>query len=100
MEQILRAGSPVKPYHGNASSRRRFSMRIASLAFFFILIAHASAAEPQGKAPANRTTVCLHQDMIWGWTVVDDKTLIVTDKVQKVFKVSLRAGCLDLKWHQ
>jgi hypothetical protein len=31
--------------------------------------------------------------------VVDDKMLIVTDKARKAYKISLRAGCLDLKWH-
>ena len=75
-------------------------MRTASFVFLFFLIPLVAPAQPQGEAPAKRTSICLRPDMVWGWTVVDDKTLIVTDKVQKAFKVSLRTGCFDLKWHQ
>lgn len=71
-------------------------MRIAVFAFFALCIPAVAAAQPQAMAPAK--PVCLHQDMVWGWKVVNDRTLIVTDKVQKTYKVSLRPGCFDLKW--
>ncbi|HZQ41441.1 MAG TPA: DUF6491 family protein [Rhizomicrobium sp.] len=70
-------------------------MRITLFALFALgmLSARAQAMTPD-KSPA----VCLRQNMVWGWKVVDDKTLIVTDKVQKTYKVSLKPGCFDLKW--
>jgi len=54
-----------------------------------------SRAEAQTKPAAQ---VCLRQNMVWGWNVVDDKTLIVTDKLQKAYKVSLTPGCFNLKF--
>jgi len=60
----------------------------------------AAQAQTALVAPAKPALpVCLRQDMVWGWKVVDDKTLIVTDKVQKAYQVSLKPGCYDLKWH-
>lgn len=37
--------------------------------------------------------------MVRGWTVVDDRTLIVTDRLNRPFKVTLMPGCLDLRFH-
>ncbi|MGH6827349.1 MAG: DUF6491 family protein [Rhizomicrobium sp.] len=42
---------------------------------------------------------CLRQNMVFGWKVVNDRTLIVTDRVRNRFKVSLAPGCFDLKFH-
>ena len=38
--------------------------------------------------------------MVYGWNVVNDKTLIVSDRVGKKFTVSLLPGCLDLKFNE
>jgi hypothetical protein len=75
------------------------SVRIAASAFFALIVPLTAQAQTASVAPANPAPVCLRQDMVWGWNVVDDKTLIVTDKAQKAYKVSLRGGCFDLKWH-
>ena len=76
-------------------------MRIAAFVFFVFLVPLSARAQTAAMAPAKTPPqqVCLRQDMVWGWKVVDDKTLIVTDKAQKIYKVSLKPGCLDLKWH-
>jgi hypothetical protein len=75
-------------------------MRIAASALFAFIVPLAAQAQTPTVAPAKPASpVCLRQDMVWGWNVVDDKTLIVTDKAQKTYKVSLMAGCHDLKWH-
>ena len=75
-------------------------MRNAALAFFAFAIPLAAQAQTASMTPAKPASpVCLRQDMVWGWNVVDDKTLIVTDKAHKAYKVSLKAGCFDLKWH-
>jgi len=52
--------------------------------------AHPAAAQPQQQ--------CLRQNMVNGWKVVNDQTLIVTDRVGHQFTVSLAKGCRDLKW--
>ncbi len=54
------------------------------------VMATAAAAQP--------AQTCLRQDMVNGWKVVNDQTLIVTDRVGKQFTVSLAKGCHDLKW--
>jgi hypothetical protein len=76
------------------------SMRITALAVLLSALPLAAEAQTTLAAPAKPASpVCLRQDMVWGWKVVDDKTLIVTDKARKVYKISLRPGCFDLKWH-
>jgi hypothetical protein len=42
---------------------------------------------------------CLRQNMVLGWDVVNDRTLVVTDRTQHRFKVSLAPGCFNLKFH-
>lgn len=82
------------------SSSREVSMRIAASALFVLIIPLAAQAQTASMAPAKPASpVCLRQDMVWSWNVVDDKTLIVTDKARKTYKVSLKPGCFDLKWH-
>jgi hypothetical protein len=81
-------------------SSREVSMRITAFALFVLFVPLAAQAQTALVAPAKPASpVCLRQDMVWGWKVVDDKTLIVTDKVQKAYQVSLKPGCHDLKWH-
>jgi hypothetical protein len=75
------------------------SVRIAASALFALIVPLTAQAQTASVTPANPAPVCLRQDMVGGWNVVDDKTLIVTDKAQKAYKVSLMAGCHDLKWH-
>jgi hypothetical protein len=41
---------------------------------------------------------CLQQNRVYGWKVIDDQTLIVTDRSNREYKVSLAKGCRDLKW--
>ncbi|MES2256157.1 MAG: DUF6491 family protein [Pseudomonadota bacterium] len=57
----------------------------------------AAVAQAQPTAPA---AACLRQDMVDGWKVVNDQTLIVTDRVGKKFTLSLAPGCRNLKFNQ
>ncbi|MEO8897054.1 MAG: DUF6491 family protein [Rhizomicrobium sp.] len=66
----------------------------ASLAPLFFVF-HSVAAQP-----ATPPSTCLRQDMVDGWTVVNDRTLIVTDRVGKKFTLSLAPGCRNLKFNQ
>lgn len=63
-----------------------------------LLFPLSAASQPQTLNPAKPPPVCLRQDMVWGWQVVNNQTLIVTDRVQRKYKVSLKPGCLELKW--
>ena len=70
-------------------------MKIASAAIFLVATLPVTAlAQPAAPAKA-----CLRQDMVYGWDVVNDRTLIVTDRVGKKFTVSLQPGCRDLKFN-
>lgn len=71
-------------------------MKIVSLCAVLVI----SLSAPSLAQPAQSGKVCLRQDMVNGWDVVNDKTLIVTDRVGKRFTVSLMPGCLDLKFNE
>jgi hypothetical protein len=70
-------------------------MKIASA----VLVFAATLPVTVFAQPAAPAKVCLRQNMVHGWEVVNDKTLIVTDRVGKKFTVSLQPGCLDLKFN-
>lgn len=78
-------------------------MMFADTKFFalacVVLLPVTARAQPQAMTQAKPADACLRQDMVWGWNAVDDKTLIVTDKAQKAYKITLKPGCFDLKWH-
>jgi hypothetical protein len=59
----------------------------------FLFVADVAQAQP-AAAP------CLRQDMVDGWSVVNDRTLVVTDRVGKKFTLSLAPGCRNLKFNQ
>jgi hypothetical protein len=41
---------------------------------------------------------CLRQNMVDGWKVLNDQTLIVTDRVGHRYNVALEKGCVGLDW--
>jgi hypothetical protein len=71
-------------------------MRLSTAASLALILFASSTAYAQPAAPK---TVCLRQDMVRGWDVVNDRTLIVTDTVGKKFTLSLMPGCHDLKFN-
>jgi hypothetical protein len=70
-------------------------MRYLVPALSALLLAGAALTAPAAAQPQQQ---CLRQNMVNGWKVVDDRTLIVTDRVGHRFTVSLAKGCRDLKW--
>ena len=60
-----------------------------------LLLAGAALAAPAAAQPQQQ---CLRQNMVNGWKVVDDQTLIVDDRIGHTFTVSLAKGCHDLDW--
>jgi len=69
-------------------------MRIDVVAFILIL----GTALGSQAAPAAPSGICLRQDMVQGWSVLNDSTLIVTDRVGKKFRLSLAGACHDLQF--
>ena len=67
-------------------------MRVSATGLILLLITSTAATA------APDATSCLRQDMVHGWTVVNDRTLIVTDRVGKKFQVSFAPPCYDLKF--
>jgi hypothetical protein len=61
------------------------------------LTAWPAAAQPSAP-PQLPNGQCLQQNRVDGWKVIDDQTLIVTDRSFRKYKVSLAKGCRDLKW--
>ena len=70
-------------------------MKIASVVLIALCIPIAASAQTRQRS----SSVCLRPNRVWGWTVVDNQTLIVSDRTRNLFKVSLMPGCLDLNWH-
>jgi hypothetical protein len=71
-------------------------MRIVALVFFALTVPIAARAQVASVTPTAQ--VCLRQNMVWRWNVVDDRNLIVTDRLRKVYKVALMPGCFNLKF--
>ena len=47
---------------------------------------------------AQAQTQCLRRNMVQGWKVINDQTLIVTDRVGRQYNVALKKGCTGLDW--
>jgi hypothetical protein len=73
--------------------------RLVSLAVALGTLALTQPVVAQPSRPAAAPGgACLQQNMVDGWRVVNDQTLIVNDRIGRKFTVSLAKGCRDLKW--
>lgn len=68
------------------------TMAAASFAVILVAPLAVEAASAIGQAP------CLRQDMVKDWKVLDDNTLIVIDRLDKKFRLSLAGACHDLQF--
>lgn len=71
-------------------------MKKTNLTLAFALF--ASLATASTGASAQQTPQCLSQNTVNGWKVVNDQTLIVSDRVGRQYLMKLDPGCHDLKW--
>jgi hypothetical protein len=55
-----------------------------------------SEVQPPGEVQTQSRAYCLRNNRIWGWDVVDDRTMIVTDRQRNRFRVHLDGGCIGL----
>ncbi len=73
---------------------------IALVLLALILPAGAAMAQDTSSSavpPARK--VCLRVADVGGYRALDNQTLIVSDRLNKKYKVSLAPGCWDVKWH-
>jgi len=66
------------------------TMMSALIASLLVGALAPTAAEAQGA--------CLRENMVNGWKVINDQTLIVFDRVGRQYTVALAKGCTGLKW--
>ncbi len=70
-------------------------MRVIAAASFAVILVDPLAAEAVSAAVQSP---CLRQDMVKDWKVLDDNTLIVTDRMNQKFRLSLTGACHDLQF--
>ena len=68
-------------------------MKKSILALIAAALSGAIGASP---AFAESDEVCLQNERIWSWRVINERTLVVTDVRNQAFLVSLGAGCVGL----
>jgi hypothetical protein len=55
-----------------------------------------ASAMPPAPAFAQQPEACLQNNHIWGWRVINERTLIVSDIDYRPFVVHLTGGCVGL----
>ena len=56
-----------------------------------------AAAQPEASAQSAPTEkVCLQSNRVWGFDVVDERTLQITDRLYKRYTVRMTSGCVGL----
>jgi len=71
---------------------------IAMLAAVPVLAADRAANAPAtgGASAKESEETCLQNNRLWGWQLVNPRTLSITDRTQKRFTVRLASGCVGL----
>jgi hypothetical protein len=91
---ILKAGGAS--VYCQRQTLQEVRMRVSIAASLGLILFAPSLANAQPAAPK---PACLRQDMVQGWDVVNDRTMIVTNRVGQKFTLSLRPGCHNLKFN-
>jgi hypothetical protein len=60
------------------------------------VLALSSSAIPAALAQGGEERSCLQNNRIWGWNVVNERTIVVTDHYDRPFLVRLTSGCVGL----
>jgi len=67
-----------------------------SAGLFFAGCAFA-LAQPEGSAPKPAAEkICLQSNRVWGFDVVDERTLKITDRTYKRYIIHMTSGCVGL----
>src|SRR6266436_6732116 len=78
----------------NSFRRKKKAMKYKKLVLSSTAVA-LSLLAVSAAAPASEK-VCLQNNRIWGFDVVDERTLAVTDRNYKRYTVHMRSGCVGL----
>ena len=73
---------------------KKRTLAVAAVAAFAVLT--LASAMPAVPAFAQPREACLQNNRIWGWRVVNERTLIVHDINNRPFLVHLSGGCVGL----
>ena len=71
---------------------------LTSAALVLVALAAQPAAAQPPASTAQPTQMCLRPNFINGWKVINNQSLIVYDRVNHPYMVTLQKGCYDLKW--
>lgn len=64
---------------------------------FAAIFASTAAAAGEAQAPREGGDACLQNNRLWGWSVVDNRTLSITDRAQRRFRVRVAEGCVGMR---
>ena len=67
---------------------------LAFAALAVMTIGRAMAGESSAVKPGD--DVCLQNNRLWSWNVVNNRTISITDRTSKRFTVRLASGCVGL----
>jgi hypothetical protein len=76
-------------------------MRVRKPLFVLVLALSAFPAlaveeQPAPPAQSRAGDVCLQNNRLWSWNVVNSRTLAVTDRTNRKYTVRLAGGCVGL----
>jgi hypothetical protein len=67
------------------------------LVFAAMAISAGAAAAGETQAPRGGGEACLQNNRLWGWSVVDNRTLSITDRAQRRYRVRVAEGCVGMR---
>lgn len=69
------------------------------LIFVFAAILVSAGAVAAGEPQTQREggDACLQNNRLWGWSVVDNRTLSITDRAQRRYTVRVAEGCVGMR---
>ncbi len=67
------------------------------IAFAAMLVSAGAAGAGETQAPREGGEACLQNNRLWGWSVVDNRTLSITDRAQRRFRVRVAEGCVGMR---
>lgn len=67
------------------------------LAFVLLLVSTDIARAEEAPAPPEGGGACLQNNRLWGWSVVDNRTLSITDRAYRRYTVRVAEGCVGMR---
>jgi hypothetical protein len=80
----------------NVKALALVSGALAAGALTTLAVLPSAPASAQYFGDRRDDTACLQNNRIWGWRVINERTLIVNDRQNRPFVVRLSGGCIGL----